>query len=291
MFAPIACPAPRPELSTLLIGISFIGTLVPGTDRNDRGTLLSPEGRATALPAPAATDGKQNMRSLLLATALCGLPLAAFAADLSTPNVPAKAPPYVAPPLYVTNWTGFYLGGHVGGDFSQANWTDPVSGLGDSPRGSSIIGGGQIGYNYQMGPLVLGFEGDFSATGLNASDTDAAGFTHATSTSWISTVTGRLGYAVNRALFYGKGGVAFANERDTVTTPIGLASNTGWSTLTGWTAGAGIEYALDRNWSLRAEYDYLGFGSQAVSGPVAGTVPGSVSMNIQRVIGGINFRF
>jgi outer membrane immunogenic protein len=232
------------------------------------------------------------IRSLLVAATLCGAPLAAAdAADMSVPRAPAQAPAYAPPPISVYNWTGFYVGAQLGGAWSNASWTDPVSGLGDSVNGSGFIGGGQIGYNYQIGPWVLGLEGDFAGTNLHGSDTDIAGFTHGTSTDWTSTVTGRLGYAVSRVLFYAKGGAAFANERNTVTSPFGTASVTSASTPAGWTAGAGIEYAIDPKWSARVEYDYLGFGSQGVSGPVPGTLPGSVDLNIQRVMAGINYRF
>lgn len=231
-----------------------------------------------------------QIRSLLFAAALCGAPLAAaHAADLSTP--PAKAPAYAAPPIYVYTWTGFYLGGSLGGAWSHANWTDPVSGLSDNVSSSGFMGGGQFGYNWQIGPWVLGAEGDFTGTSLRGTDTDLAGFVHSTSTYWTSTVTGRLGYAVNRVLFYAKGGVAFADERDSVTSPLGVASGTGTTTQTGWTAGAGIEYAIDPHWSARVEYDYLGFGSVGVASQAVGGLPGSVDMNIQRVMAGINYRF
>ena len=230
-----------------------------------------------------------HMRSLVLAAALSGVPLvAATAADMSVPQT--KAPAYVAPPIFVYSWTGLYIGGQLGGAWSSANWTDPVSGLGDNPTASAFMGGGQIGYNYQTGPWVLGIEADITGTNLSASNTDAAGFTHSTNTFWTSTVTGRLGYAWNRVLVYGKGGVAFANEGNTVTGPIGASISTGASTQTGWTAGGGIEYALDRNWSVRGEYDYMGFGSQNVPALLPGA-PGSVNLNIQRAMAGINYRF
>jgi len=232
------------------------------------------------------------MRSLLLA-ALCGVPLAAAnAADLSRPAA-APAPFAPAPPLYVTTWTGFYLGGHIGGAFGSSSWTDPFSGFNDSPSTAGFIGGGQVGYNYQINSLVIGVEGDFSGTTLSGSTTDPAGFTHSTSTDWTSTVTGKLGFAVDRALFYGKGGVAFADGRDIVTDPFGNTATQGYTTRTGWTAGAGLEYAIDRNWSARLEYDYLGFGSQGFTfvGPVLGPAAASVSSNIQRVLLGVNYRF
>jgi outer membrane immunogenic protein len=233
-----------------------------------------------------------EMRLPLLVAALCGIPLGvAAAADLSTPHVPAKAPSAYVPTSY--NWTGFYVGGHLGGAFGNTSWIDPFSGFADSPSIAGFVGGAQVGVNYQVNAIVFGLEGDFSGANLSGSATDAAGFTHSTSTYWTSTVTGRLGYAVNRALFYGKGGVAFANERDTVTDPFGNVATDGTATRTGWTAGAGIEYALDHNWSARVEYDYLGFGSQSYTfgGPVLGALPASVDMNIQRVIAGINYRF
>jgi outer membrane immunogenic protein len=233
-----------------------------------------------------------NMRSLLLGAALCGLSFAvANAADLSTKQPPpAKAPAYV-PANY--NWTGFYAGGHLGGAFGKTSWIDPFSGFSDSPSFGGVIGGAQVGVNYQVDAAVFGLEGDFSGASLRGSSTDGAGFSHSTSTYWTSTVTGRLGYAFNRALLYGKGGAAFANERDTVTDPFGNSATAGTATRTGWTAGAGVEYALDHNWSARVEYDYLGFGSQSftVGGPVLGALPASVSMNIQRAIAGINYRF
>jgi outer membrane immunogenic protein len=134
-------------------------------------------------------------------------------------------------------------------------------------------------------------EGDFSGTSLKPSGTDAVGFMHSTSSYWTSTVTGRLGYAINQALFFAKGGVALADERDTVTSPLGVLSSTGTTTQVGWTAGGGLEYALDRNWSAKIEYDYLGFGSRSVPATALVGAPGSVDLNIQRAMAGVNYRF
>jgi outer membrane immunogenic protein len=227
----------------------------------------------------------------LLGVAVCSgaMIVTAQAADLST-----KPPVIKAPPAYIpqaTNWTGFYVGVHLGGGWSNADWTNPVSGLTDNLRNGGVFGGAQMGVNYQFDSIVLGVEGDFSGTSLKPSGTDAAGFMHGTSTYWTSTVTGRLGYAINQALFFAKGGVAFADERDTVTSPLGVFSSTGTTTQVGWTAGGGLEYALDRNWSAKIEYDYLGFGSQSVPATALVGAPGSVDLNIQRVMAGVNYRF
>jgi outer membrane immunogenic protein len=224
--------------------------------------------------------------SLLGIVACSGAMIAsAQAADLST-----KPPPAAYTPQAI-NWTGFYVGAHLGGAWSNANWTNPVSGLSDNLRKAGVFGGAQMGVNYQFDSIVFGVEGDFSGTSLKPSDADAAGFAHSTSTNWTSTVTGRLGYVVNQALFFAKGGVAFADERDTVTSPLGVSSSTGTTTQVGWTAGGGLEYALDRNWSAKIEYDYLGFGSRSVPATALVGAPGSVDLNIQRVMAGLNYRF
>jgi outer membrane immunogenic protein len=207
--------------------------------------------------------------------------------DLSSPA--PNAPAYVPPPL---TWAGFYIGAHLGGAWSEANWTTPVTGVNPDSITRGLMGGGQVGYNWQTRSGVWGIEGDFSEARLQSSTEGAGGFTNTTSTNWTSTVTGRLGYASGRALIYAKGGVAIADEKDSVASPGGgLSSTTGTTTRTGWTMGGGLEYALNPNWSAKVEYDYLGFGSHDISAAVPGGAPGSVDLNIQRVIAGINYRF
>jgi outer membrane immunogenic protein len=232
--------------------------------------------------------GWRRIRSLLGVAACSGaMTVSAQPADLSARQPSASSAAY-AP--QAVNWAGFYIGAHLGGAWSDAEWTDPVSGLSNNLSDAGVLGGAQLGFNYQFDAMVLGLEGDFSGTSLSTSATDAAGFVHSTSTYWTSTVTGRLGYAINRALFFAKGGAAFADERDTVTSPLGIPSGTS-TTQVGWIAGGGLEYAMDRNWSAKIEYDYLGFGSQSVPAAAPAGAPGSVGLNIQRVIAGINYRF
>jgi outer membrane immunogenic protein len=230
--------------------------------------------------------GSRRIRLLLGVMACSGaMIVSAQSADLSArqPAIPAAYTPQAV------NWTGFYIGAHLGGAWGDVDWTDPVSGLRNNLSNAGVLGGAQLGFNYQFDSLVFGFEGDFSGASLSTSGTDAAGFVHSTSTYWTSTVTGRLGYAIDRALFFVKGGVAFADERDTLTSPLDVFSGTS-TTQVGWTAGGGVEYAMDRNWSADIEYDYLGFASQSV--PAAnGGAPGSVGLNIQRVVAAINYRF
>jgi outer membrane immunogenic protein len=212
--------------------------------------------------------------------------LSAQSADLSARQSP-PATPYTP---QAVNWTGFYIGAHLGSAWSDAEWTDPVSGLSNNLSNVGVSGGAQLGFNYQFDSMVFGLEGDFSGMSLSTSGTDAAGFVHSTSTYWTSTVTGRLGYAIDRALFFAKGGAAFADERDTVTSPLDVSSGTS-TTQVGWTAGGGLEYAIDRNWSAKVEYGYLGFGSQTVPAAALAGASGTVGLNIQRVVAGINYRF
>jgi outer membrane immunogenic protein len=223
------------------------------------------------------------------ALALC----AAQAADLPAappPMVPA-APVVYAPQVY--NWSGIYFGGHVGGAYANSSWSDPITGTSNDDFNTwGFLGGAQLGANYQINRLVLGVEGDWSWTSITNKGTDSIGDALNTDVQWTSTVAGRVGAAFDRLLVYGKGGLALAQDQSTLTDVAGNAS-TDTLLRTGWTAGAGLEYAIDNNWSAKIEYDYLGFGSQAMNftTPVVGTVTSNTSLNVQEIKAGINFRF
>ena len=215
------------------------------------------------------------------------------AADLPpAPRLAPAAPVVYAPQVY--DWTGFYIGGHLGGGFANSSWSDAFTGGNDTFHSSGFLGGGQAGFNAQFNALVLGLEGDFSWTGfgLKGSGVNSLGDAINTKVDWTSTVTGRVGAAFDRLLVYAKGGLALADDKSSLTDLAGNNSSTTFM-RTGWTAGAGIEYALDRNWSARIEYDYLGFGSHTLdfTSPVLGTVSSNASLNVQEVKAGLNFRF
>ncbi len=145
---------------------------------------------------------------------------------------------------------------------------------------SSAIGGGEVGCNWQIRSIVIGLEGDFSGWNLSKSsvltgpgDPEAPGtsLTAATSESshWLATVRPRVGFAYNNWLFYATGGVAFTNVTFSQSV-LFTASNSAMAgsvtnTLTGWTAGAGIEYGMTQNWLLKAEYLYVGYPSQSLT--------------------------
>jgi opacity protein-like surface antigen len=184
---------------------------------------------------------------------------AALAADLpiQVRKVSAPAPAY--------DWSGIYVGGHLGAGFSYRNWTLIDGAL--SEAGDAAMIGGQLGLNYQLGRWVIGAEGDVSWGNLKDENFCPDGTnTCWTRQTWLATITGRLGYALDPALFYVKGGAAFTHADYFKTAQIpSIFDESAGSRRSGWTAGAGMEYALWRSWTLKLEYDYLNFGSRTLA--------------------------
>jgi outer membrane immunogenic protein len=233
--------------------------------------------------------------TLLAATALSiG---AAAASDLPARSY-TKAVPYA--PVY--NWTGFYVGGHIGGAWSNTSISDPTganfapAGASIGDNGSGFLGGAQIGYNWQTGNLVFGIQGDGSWTSINASSTDPfiAGLTFNDKVNWLGTATGRIGYAWNNVLLYGKGGGAWVYNKYSASGGGGGGGGgaTATSTQGGWTVGAGLEYGFTPNWTTFIEYDYIGLGTNTVTFTTGGgSVPASIKQDISMVKAGINYKF
>ena len=216
---------------------------------------------------------------------------AAWAADL--PLAPLVVAPVASAPAAIFSWTGFYIGGHLGAGLGRSSWSDPLTGGNNVfTSGAGFIGGVQAGGNWQFNRLVLGVEGDFGYAGLNGNGGDSLGNAIGTGTNWTSTVAGRVGAAFDRLLIYGKGGVAFARDQNSFTD---LAGNSASNALTrtGWTAGIGLEYGISADWSAKVEYDYLDFGSQALSFTTATTPSYSTNarLSIHEIKAGVNFRF
>ena len=243
--------------------------------------------------------------------ALVFLPVAsASAADMAL-----KAPPPVAAAVY--SWTGFYLGGEVGGGWARSTTTniDPSGGF---PAGfvngpvheSGFLGGGYAGANYQINNIVVGIDGYYDGARLSGSAIDispgpGAGTgnisTKNDSMRWVSAITGRLGLAFNNWLVYAKGGWAWAgfSQRGVTTTAGGAPVGSGQSSdnRNGGTVGVGVEYGFLQHWSARLEYDYVNFrtsnfNSQNVSAlGVPSTPAKSVTSNLSELKGGIAYRF
>jgi len=207
------------------------------------------------------------MKKILLSTA--ALALVALAAPASAADLAArpytKAPAYVPAPIY--NWTGFYIGGHVGGAFPGED--NALIGS----RDGTFMGGVQGGYDYQFAPnWVFGLEANYSFKDTN-SNFDNRG---------LGSVTGRLGYTWGPALLYAKGGYAWADSRFTN----GFGGDGGRD---GYTVGGGLEYLFTQNWSGKVEYQYYDFGDVTFLTPTRAV--GGFKNDEHTIKAGLNYRF
>jgi outer membrane immunogenic protein len=235
------------------------------------------------------------MKRLLLATtALIAMAAPSLAADLPARTY-SKAPAIVPTPII--DWSGFYIGGNVGAGWGKTRFdAAPVTGdhyllpgqAVSTNNNADIVGGVQVGYNWQFQQVVLGLEGTYSGSGIKNSTgifTDPVFLGQNVSfdskiTSY-ATVVGRLGWTpTNSWLLYGKGGWATGristNVQDFFPLPATLqhfSSDAKWHN--GWTVGAGVEYKLTNNWILGVEYDYLQLNNKTHGSPVFGVAPGA----------------
>ena len=222
------------------------------------------------------------MKSKLILTgitaALLAAPLSARAADLPHPLY--KAPAYVGPAA--ANWTGFYVGLNGGYGFGTSDWDIPAV----SPDPSGYLAGATIGYNFQTGLWVWGFEADIDWADMKG-DTACGGGSCETEMDWFGTARLRIGYAGwNNWLPYLTGGAAFGDVKADLTTTGSTAS----SMQIGWTAGVGLEYAFRSNWSAKIEYLYADLGSFDCGAACGGTST-NVSFTTNIVRAGLNYRF
>lgn len=216
------------------------------------------------------------MKKILLGTVALvalGMSSSAFAADLGA-RVYTKAPP--PPPAPIYNWTGFYIGGHIGGAFSGSN----NNVFGANNNDARFLGGGQIGADYQFGPSwVVGVEGQYSAV----ANSNNGLFRE----RGLASATGRLGWTWGPGLLYAKGGYAYQDRSNNV----GVVGNT---SRDGYTVGAGLEYMFAPSWSAKVEYQYYDFGRVNFAAvPVVGgpAVAGRFNNDEHTVKLGINYRF
>jgi outer membrane immunogenic protein len=265
-------------------------------------------------------------RSIVIAALVAGTATAA--------EIPAAAPA----PAATYNWTGFYIGANAGGfwttgDNSLSVVNDPVNNYffppaipevdaAGSPTLNSrgLTGGGQIGYNLQLGSAVAGLEADFNALhwrksrgGTFVYTTNGAPYTltQNASTDWLATVRPRLAWKMDRGLLYATAGLALTQlhfKQHFTEAPFTPTAETASlsKTKAGWTIGGGYEHAFADNWSFKVEYLFARFSGDKVVGRLANangssTVPGFVdgatfnnslssrNFHIARI--GINFRF
>ena len=207
------------------------------------------------------------MKKFFLAcVAIAAMGAPSFAADLAARPY-TKAPAYV--PAQIYNWTGFYIGGHVGGAFRG----DDNNVLGGSSDGT-FMGGVQVGYDYQFSPnWVMGLEANYSFKDTNGVFANRN----------LGSVTGRLGYTWGPTLLYAKGGYAWADTRFTN----GFGGDGGRD---GYTVGAGLEYLFTQNWSGKIEYQYYDFGNVNVFDNT-GAFAGRFRNDEHTIKVGLNYRF
>jgi outer membrane immunogenic protein len=210
----------------------------------------------------------------IISVAVASLTGAAAAADLPV-KTPSAQP---APPAYLPfTWTGAYAGASGGYGWTTSGGLDATGGF----------GGGQIGYNFQTGNLVFGIEGDIAGADISQTGIMVQGmpFTTAFTTDTLASLRGRAGLAYNSWLFYGTVGAGWTHDRISTTIQGVPFSSDQW--LSGWTAGAGVEWAFAPNWSTKFEYQHYGLGTAPNS---FGTVPtGKVDIDTLKI--GINYLF
>ncbi len=195
-------------------------------------------------------------------------------------DMPAKAPAYAAP----FNWTGFYIGAHVGAGWSTNKWFLENGFVDANFNLNGFLGGGQIGYDWQSGWAVFGVEADASWTDIKG-NASCDGLDQCSSKiDALGTITAKFGGAVDRALVYVKGGVAWVHEKHTFDFVLS-DSDTRW----GWTVGTGVEYAFAPSWSGKVEYNFLDFGKDHFS--LSDAREFDIRETVHTVKFGINYRF
>jgi outer membrane immunogenic protein len=243
------------------------------------------------------------MKKFLLGTV--GLAALGIAAPAKAADLPArtytKAPAYIAA---VYDWSGFYIGGNGGWGTSRKCW-DASTGVGGTflaaegcHDAGGAVAGGQIGYRWQNGALVLGVEGQGDWAGLRGSNVSlfTPGTTDRSKVNAFGLVTGQVGYAWNNALLYVKGGAAVTGDKytglDTTTgATLGSAKETRW----GGAAGVGLEYGFMPNWSAALEYDHMFMGTRTedLRAPAtnAFTREDRIRQDVDTVTARINYRW
>jgi outer membrane immunogenic protein len=191
---------------------------------------------------------KKILMAGVAAVVMAGAP--ALAADAPGRPYYKAAPAYA--PLF--NWSGFYFGGHIGGQWARV--TDRTFGGGD-PDPSGWVGGILAGYNWQAGPWVVGVEGDAGWGSTSGSNVGTGGVITNADVRFVGNVRARLGWAFDRVLLFVAGGGSWANMRVTQ-----VGGSTATNTHSGWTIGTGVDFAVTPNLVLRAEYLYADYGTE-----------------------------
>jgi outer membrane immunogenic protein len=237
--------------------------------------------------------------SLPISTAIVGIACAFSSASASAADLPTDAPAIRGAPVY--GWQGAYVGLAGGGSFGRSKHVDHLTGLDDTPRFNVNGGvfGGTAGYNWQLMDWVFGTEGDLSWAGQKGSSLDSgpAGnldFSSFTKLQWLGTLRGRVGYAPGNVLLYATAGYAAAGvEAGVKSSATGSVLDSASSWRSGWTVGAGGEWAFAPAWSAKIEYLYVKLDNGGFPTPSLGAAFDrshvALDDNIVRI--GVNYYF
>ena len=236
------------------------------------------------------------MRELRLATLLSGVALAAMnvaATRARAADLPVASPAYKAPVVAPFSWAGVYIGAHGGYAWGTDTSSFPGFGISSTVQPKGGFGGGQIGYNtYFTGNWVLGYELDLSGGDIQVSGPSSlpTAFSATSKTDYFGTARARVGYGFDHWLLYATGGAAWAHNTFDETAIAGGGEAFGRDQFyLGWTLGAGVEYAFDRNWSVKAEYLYADMGKERDTVFTLGERDTDLTLNMIRL--GVNYRF
>jgi outer membrane immunogenic protein len=257
--------------------------------------------------------------------------LAALAATTAASAADLAARPYTKAPVMVEpvyNWTGFYIGGNVGYSWGRSSDTSTLTnGVGtvlftsaNSANMDGVIGGGQIGYNWQVQNWVWGLEADIQGSGQKGSRAylcptgvctppfgvlfvapgPAVPVSLDQKLEWFGTARGRVGVlATPQVLFYATGGLAYGEVKNSATIGLVPVTFSNSDTRVGYTVGAGVEGAIGGNWTAKLEYLWVDLGRTSGSfvttvgalggGALASNFSSRITDNIVRV--GVNYKF
>ncbi|WGR90770.1 outer membrane beta-barrel protein (plasmid) [Bradyrhizobium sp. ISRA443] len=208
----------------------------------------------------------QYMKKIIAASFISALlcPGEIAAADLMTKALPKAQ-------LTTFDWSGCYAGGSIGGAWARHVGLTDVEEPGDVatyPLQSGFVAGGTLGCNLQIvgSPVVVGLEGNGGSLRLTGSGPEKFNTAIVSSTkigNWYAMITGRAGYAWKQVLFYVKGGAGFTEVVNTVTPPVPGIAGSASRDINTWTAGGGIEWAINDRWSAKAEYMFVDLANTA----------------------------